>query len=43
MLIVQQRMLYQKHSLRILIFRVQMFFFNENSTIYLVFVAGTVG
>ena len=41
MLIVQQKMLYQKHSLGILNFRVQMFY--ENPAIYIVFVAGTVG
>ena len=40
MLIVLQKMLYQKHNLHILNFHVQMF--NEDSTICLIFEAGTV-
>ena len=41
MLIVLQKMLYQKHNLHILNIHVQMFFY-EDSTICLIFVAGTV-
>ena len=41
MLIMQQKMLYQKHSLRMLNFHVQTFY--ENPAFYLIFVAGTVG
>ena len=42
MLIVQQKMLYQKHSRRILNFHVQTFF-DENPAFGLTFAAETVG